>query len=380
MDLTEFVSRVNAGEFGEDLSASIPGPSDVLEPCIIVVQGGMPGLYVSSLGDIRHTDTKEKWGHFPKLAARVANLLNLRIPAWASARKGRGYFEPHHFEYGSTPSFKALHYRDRLKQCIGWGGPPNFEWEEPALYTPQYFARWTLGTSEYAQLQSGGRDYRTGKELPTELRQLLSRPPSLHSYGYLRAGSPNVFNISPTGRMDNRSQESSRYNRRLQGFTPGLPGYAQHHIDYEYGIHEGPVEGVGLITADYSELERRILSVVNRSTDELAADALAAQFPEPSPEKTREQLFKERVAWIKGRADDESVLVMRQQLGELKKALLSQPSPEEAREIAMDHISWAAPKEERQAILAELSAWMKQHRVGNIGRKTPQQPNGKVKA
>ncbi|MFA5436697.1 MAG: hypothetical protein WC372_11720, partial [Candidatus Neomarinimicrobiota bacterium] len=79
-------------------------------------------------------------------------------------------------------------------------------------------------------------------------------------------------------------------------------------------------------------------------------------------------------------ADDESVLVMRQQLGELKKALLSQPSPEEAREIAMDHISWAAPKEERQAILAELSALMKQHRVGNIGRKTPQQPNGKVKA
>lgn len=45
MDLTEFVTRVNAGEFGEDLSASIPGspsPSDFLEPCIIVVQRGQP--------------------------------------------------------------------------------------------------------------------------------------------------------------------------------------------------------------------------------------------------------------------------------------------------------------------------------------------------
>lgn len=338
MDLTEFVTRVNAGEFGEDLSASIPGspnPSDFLEPCIIVVQRGMPGLYVSSLGDIRHAATKEKWGHFPKLAARVANLLNLRIPAWASTKKTWGYFEPHHFEYGSTPSFKALHYSDRLKQCIGWGGAPNFEWEEPGLYTPQYFARWTLGTSEYAQLQSGGRDYRTGKEPPTELRQLRSRrsademaaqfpepspektreqlfkervtwikgraddePPVRHEYGRLRAKSPNVFNIPPTGRMDNRSQESSRYNRRLQGFTQVLPGYVQHHIDDEYIIHEGPIEGVGLITANYSELERRILLEVN------------------------------------------SVLVMRQQLGELKKALLSQPSLDEAREIATDHISW----------------------------------------
>jgi hypothetical protein len=164
------MKRVHAGEFVDDLTAK-PGKGMSVE----LSTGGMPGVFVEG-GSIwyQHSGEDGMWNHHKGLACRVARLLDLPFPMWAA----RGScdlireLEPYQAELGSTKGFKAMHYNDRLKLAIGWLGLTQFEWEEPGLYTPQRFAQWGTGASFYIRLQSGGRDFRTGKDLPTELRQL----------------------------------------------------------------------------------------------------------------------------------------------------------------------------------------------------------------